>query len=167
MLFRSVDIGTRTRQEPSGSVDERLHAASHMMAYHLRVIKRERLDLLMKTMAVHSAVRRTGHQNDDLEESIKALLTDLRDQRERHVGLQISQHEVEIQTRMGTIWVHREGEIETQPRPKIQEIPKGNDLDIEMAIEGLTLRDPDPPKWTWSPLYGAIHQGNSCLDCNV
>ena len=94
-------------------------------------------------MAVHSMVRRTGHQNDNLEESIKALLMDLRDQRERHVGLQISQHEVEIQTRLGTVWVHRKGEIETQPRSETQEKPKGNDLDIEMAIEGLTLRDPD------------------------
>ena len=36
-----------------------------------------------------------------------------------------------------------------------------------MAIEGLTLRDTDPPKWTWSPLYGAIHQGDSCPDCNA
>ena len=77
-----------------------------MMAYHLRVLEWERLDLLMKTMVVHSAVRRTGHQNDNLEESIKAL---------RHAGLQISQHKVEIQTQLGTVWVHREGEIETQP----------------------------------------------------
>ena len=110
---RGVDIGTRTRQEPSGLVDERLHAASHMMAYHLRVIEGEQLDLLMKTMAVHSTARRTGHQNDDLEESIKALLMELQDQRERHAGLQINQHKVEIQTRLGTIWVHREGEIGT------------------------------------------------------
>ena len=95
---QGVDIGTRTCQEPSGSVDECLHVASHMMAYHLRVIEGERLDLLMKTMVVHSAARRTGHQNDDLEESIKALLTELRDQRERHAGLQINQHKVEIQT---------------------------------------------------------------------
>ena len=84
-----------------------------MMAYHLRVTEREQLDLLMKTIAVHSMVRRTGHQNDNLEESIKALLMDLQDQRKRHVGLQISHHEVEIQTQLGTIWVHREGEIET------------------------------------------------------
>ena len=87
---QGVDIGTRTHHEPSGSVDEHLHAASHMMAYCLRVIERERLDLLMKTMVVHSVVRRTGHQNDDLEESIKALLMDLQDQRDRHAGLHIS-----------------------------------------------------------------------------
>ena len=90
-------------------------------------------------MAVHSVVRRIGHQNDDLEESIKALLMDLQDQRERHVGFQISQHEVEIQTQLGTVWIYRKGEIETQPRSKTQEKPKGNDSDIEMAIEGLTL----------------------------
>jgi hypothetical protein len=30
---RGIDIGTRTRQEPSGSADECLHAASHMMAF--------------------------------------------------------------------------------------------------------------------------------------
>ena len=38
---QGVNIGTRTHQEPTGSVDEHLHAASHMMAYHLRVIEGE------------------------------------------------------------------------------------------------------------------------------
>ena len=35
---RGIDIGTRTCPKPFGSVDEHLHAASHMMAYHLGVI---------------------------------------------------------------------------------------------------------------------------------
>ena len=25
----------------------------------------------------------------------------------------------------------------------------------------------ETPKWTWSPLYGPIHKGNSCPDCNA
>ena len=39
-----------------------------------------------------------GYQNDNLEESIKGLLMDLWDERERHVGHQINQHKVKIQT---------------------------------------------------------------------
>ena len=27
--------------------------------------------------------------------------------------------------------------------------------------------DMETPKWTWSPLYGPIHKGNLCLDCNA
>ena len=27
--------------------------------------------------------------------------------------------------------------------------------------------DMKTPKWTWSPLYGPIHKGNSCPDCNA
>ena len=27
--------------------------------------------------------------------------------------------------------------------------------------------DMETPKWTWSPLYGPIHKGNSCPDCNA
>ena len=27
--------------------------------------------------------------------------------------------------------------------------------------------DMETPKWTWSPLYGPIHKGNLCPDCNA
>ena len=33
--------------------------------------------------------------------------------------------------------------------------------------KGLAVTIMYPPKWTWSPLYGVIHQGGSCPDCNV
>jgi hypothetical protein len=66
-----IDIGTRTCQELSGSADECLHAASHMMAYLLRIMEKERMNLLVKHMVVHSTVRRSGHHDDELEESIK------------------------------------------------------------------------------------------------
>ena len=60
--------------------------------------EKERMNLLVKTMAVHSGVRQAGHFNDKLEESVKALIKDLWDQREQHVGLKIDQHGVELQT---------------------------------------------------------------------
>jgi hypothetical protein len=70
-------IGTKTHQEPSGSTDKCLHAASHMMAYQLRITKKEMVNLLVKTMVVHSMVRRAGYHDDKLEKSVKTLIKDL------------------------------------------------------------------------------------------
>ena len=111
--------------------------------------------------------RWAGHLDDELEESIKTLIKDLRDQREQHAGLKIDQHRVELQTRLGSIWVHKEGEIEYHPKNEGQEMEKTPDSDIELTTEGIPLRAGlRSPKWTWSPLYGAIHQGDKCPDCN-
>jgi hypothetical protein len=36
-----------------------------------------------------------------------------------------------------------------------------------MSMEGMTLQTNDEDlKWTWSPLYGAIHEGDLCTACN-
>ncbi|KAF8546417.1 hypothetical protein OG21DRAFT_1527849 [Imleria badia] len=116
--------------------------------------EKERLDLLVKTMAVHSAAQRASHINDNLDRSIEALIQNLRDQKEKHIGLRIGNQDVKLQTQLGTIWVNREGLIE-------------NELDIEMFMEGMTLQTNDEDlKWTWSPLYGAIHEGDLCMACN-
>ena len=95
---RGVDYGTRTCQEPVSSADECLHVACHLMAHHLRIMEKERLDLLVRTMAVHSALNRAGHYNDKLEERVKSLIQDLRDQREPHAALQIDRYEVALNT---------------------------------------------------------------------
>ena len=95
---RAVNYETRTCQEPISFIDEHLHAACHLMVHYLRVMKKERLDLLVRTMAVQSALNRAGHHNDKLEESIKALIQDLKDQREQHAVLWIDQHEVTLNT---------------------------------------------------------------------
>ena len=94
---RGVDYGTRTCQEPVSSANEHLHAACHLMVHHLRIMEKERLDLLVRTMAVHSALNRAGHHNDELEECVKSLIQDLRDQRDQHVVLQIDQTPRRIQ----------------------------------------------------------------------
>ncbi|KAF8128379.1 hypothetical protein EV363DRAFT_1170514 [Boletus edulis] len=113
---RGVDYGTRTRQEPISSADERLHVACHLMAHHLRVIEKERKDLLIKTVVVHSAVYRASHNDDEIEERVKSLIQDLRDHRKQHAALWIDQHEVVLDTRLGTVWVNREGQIESHPK---------------------------------------------------
>ena len=68
------------------------------MMHHLRITEKERLDLLVRTMAVHSALNRAGHHNDELEERVKSLIQDLRDQREQHAALQIDQYGVAFDT---------------------------------------------------------------------
>ena len=68
------------------------------MVHHLRITEKERLDLLVRTMAVHSALNRASHHNDELEERIKSLIQDLRDQREQHAALWIDQYEVALNT---------------------------------------------------------------------
>ena len=68
------------------------------MAHHLRITEKERLDLLVRTMAVHSALNRAGHYNDKLEDRVKSLIQDLRDQREQHAALRIDQYEVALDT---------------------------------------------------------------------
>ena len=72
-----------------------------MMAYQLRTMEKERINLLVKTMVVHSAVRRTDHLDNELEEGVKALIKDIQDQREQHAGLRIDQHGVELQIQFG------------------------------------------------------------------
>ena len=71
---RGVDYGTRTCQEPVSSADEHLHTACHLMAHHLRITEKERLDLLVRTMAVHSTLNRAGHHNDELEVLCQGLI---------------------------------------------------------------------------------------------
>ena len=93
---RGIDYGTGTCQEPVSSADKHLHAACHLMVHHLRITERERLDLLVRTMAVHSALNRAGHHNDELEERVKSLIQDLRDQRQQHTALWIDQYEVTL-----------------------------------------------------------------------
>ena len=66
------------------------------MVHHLRITEKERLDLLVRTMTVHSALNRAGHHNDELKERIKSLIQDLRDQREKHAVLRIDQYEVAL-----------------------------------------------------------------------
>ena len=68
------------------------------MAHYLRIMEKERLDLLVRTMAVHFALNRAGYHNDKLEERVKSLIQDLRDQREPHAALQIDQYEVALNT---------------------------------------------------------------------
>ncbi|KAF8547067.1 hypothetical protein OG21DRAFT_1527403 [Imleria badia] len=112
---RGHDLGSRMREEPAGSADKRLHAACHLMAHQLRKMEKERLDLLVKTMAVHSAARRASHINDNLDRSIKALIQNLRDQKEKHVGLHIRNQDIKLQSQLGTIWVNRVWSIESRP----------------------------------------------------
>ena len=165
---RGVDYGTRTRQEPVNSADECLHAACHLMAHHLRITEKERLDLLVRTMAVHSALNRAGHHNNKLEERVKSLIQDLRDQREQHAVLQVDQYEVALNTRLGTVWVNQEGQIESCPKPKHSGESSTIESDITMELEEQSFHEGmETLKWTWSPLYGPIHKGNSCPDCNA
>jgi hypothetical protein len=126
------------------------------------------MNLLVKPMMVHSAVRRASHHDDELEEIVKTLIKDLRDQREQHAGLKIDQHGVELQTpQLGTVWVQRDWEIKHHPRDEEQGKGKNPDSDVEMTTEEIPLWvGSRTPKWIWSPLYGAIHQGDLCPDCN-
>ena len=68
-IKRGVDYGTRTHQEPVSLADKHLHAACYLMAHHLRIMEKKRLDLLVRTMVVHSALTKAGHHNNELEES--------------------------------------------------------------------------------------------------
>ena len=69
-------------------------------------MEKKRLDLLVRTMTVHSDLKRAGHHNDKLEERVKSLIQDLRDQREQHAALQIDQYELALNTRLETVWVN-------------------------------------------------------------
>ena len=165
---RGIDYGTRTCQEPVSSADECLHAACHLMAHHLRITEKGRLDLLVRTIAVHSALNRAGHYNDKLEDRVKSLIQDLRDQREQHAVLRIGQYEVALNTWLGTIWVNQEGQIENRPKPKHPGESSTIESNIAMESEEQSSHEgTETPKWTWSPLYGPIHKGNLCLDCNA
>ena len=75
--------------------------------------------------------------------------------------------ELSSRSNLGTVWIHKKGEIEYHPRNKGQEQGENSDSDVEMTMEGISLwAGLRTSKWTWSPLYGAIHQGDSCPDCN-
>ena len=119
-------------------------------------------------MAVHSALNRASHHNDELEERVKFLIQDLRDQREQHAVLQIDQYEVTLDTRLGTVWVNQEGQIESCSKPEHPGESSTIKYNITMESEKQSSHEGmETPKWTWSPLYGPIHKGNSCLDCNA
>ena len=78
--------------------DKHLHVACHLMVHHLRITEKKRLDLLVRIMTVHSALNRAGIYNDELEERVKSLIQDLRDQREQHAVLWIDQYKVTLNT---------------------------------------------------------------------
>ena len=162
-FHRGLDIGMRICQELSGSANKHLHVASHMMAYQLRTMEKKRMNLLVKTMAVHSTVRRTGHLDNKLEESVKALIKDLQDQREQHAVLRIDQHGVELEIQLGTIWDHKKRKIEYHPRYKEQERGKNFDSDAEMSMERIPLwAGLRSPKWTWSVKRPTLTKSASC-----
>ena len=146
---RGVDYGIRTCQEPVSSADERLHAACHLMVHHLRITEKERLDLLVRTMAVHSALNRAGHHNDELEERVKSLIQDLRDQREQHAALWIDQNEVALNTQLGTVWVNQEGQIESCPKPEHPGELSTIESNITIESEEQSFHEGmETPKWT-------------------
>ena len=100
-------------------------------------------------MAVHSALNRAGHQNDKLEERVKSLIQDLRDQREQHAVLWINQFEVALDTQLGTVWINQEGQIESHPKSKHPGKSSTIKSNIAMKSEEQSFHEGmETPKWT-------------------
>jgi hypothetical protein len=184
---RGVDLGRRTRiAYIEGSSDAELPTAIRLMAELVRETEEQRQaaqtalaearDYATRGMT-ERVLRRIDEASDRLIELERVTQC-----------VQVNADTVKVSSPGGTLWVNEDGTVQTRlyreegngvRRPRtwddpivIPELSYDEEPYLENAISGEEERSSGgtasrSPRWRWSRLFGAVHEGDSCSECHA